>query len=123
MKRLLGIFIILSACSGTIERDPRALNLLQLDGEPMGCRFIQTIDVDAEVFNRNDAIIYLENRIADLNRPINAYWITRMETSSNSWNLFGKDRTFLITANTYNCPGGVVTRGDAGRRAGYVGRR
>jgi len=122
MKKLLGVFIILSACSGNIERNPRTLNLLQLDGEPMGCRFLYALDAEAEVFNRNDAIIYLENRIVEQARPGNAYWITNMETSSNSWSLFGKDRTFLITANVYNCPANVVTRNDASRRAGYINR-
>ena len=122
MRRLFGILIILSACSGKMERKPAAENLLQLDSEPIGCRYLYKLDVEAEVFNRNDAVIYLENRIAEQNSFGNAYWITNMETKSNDWSFFGKDRAFVIKANVYNCPASVVTRMDAQRRAGYIRR-
>jgi hypothetical protein len=107
MKKILlfvsGLFL-LTACDGLIKNKNGSEYLVQLDSEPVGCIYLYKLESEVSVYDANDARRYLENRIADQERPGNAYWITSQRTKPNEWVLFGPERAFILNANVYECP-------------------
>ena len=122
MRRIILFALALSACSGIVERNPATENLTQLKDEPIGCKFLYRLEVDALVYNQEDAIVYLENRIVDQARKGNAYWLVSIRTSAKEFKLFGEDRSYIITANVYNCPNhaNIVTKSDVKDSSDYL---
>ncbi|MDR1697118.1 MAG: hypothetical protein LBR41_02780, partial [Rickettsiales bacterium] len=106
MKKIIlySLFFMLCACSGYIKNRNGSEYLVKLEGEPVGCDFLYKIESEVSVYGMDDARTYLENRIADQARPGNAYWITSQRTHPNEWVVFGPERSFIMSANVYNCP-------------------
>ena len=109
MKKLLRFMpytlcFMLIACGGMIRNEGGSEHLVQLDSEPIGCLFLYTLDVSVSVYDQEDARRFLENSIIDHQRVGNAYWIVSQRTRPNEWTLFGPERTFILTANVYDCP-------------------
>lgn len=107
MKKYLYMFLItvgLGACGGYIKNENGSEYIKQLDGEPVGCAFLYKIESEASVYDVDDARRYLENRIADQAHPGNAYWIVSERTRPNEWVVFGPERSYVFTANVYECP-------------------
>lgn len=106
MKKLLAIFGIMAlvGCGGMIQNENGSEYIKQLDAEPVGCTFLYKLEAEASVYDADDARRYMENRIADQARPGNAYWIVSQRTRPNEWVMFGPERTFVLTANVYDCP-------------------
>ncbi|MBR1380549.1 MAG: hypothetical protein IJ560_03085 [Alphaproteobacteria bacterium] len=106
MKKLLAFVSVLGlcACGGYIKNQNGSEYLTQLDAEPSGCTFLYKLESEASVYDADDARVYLENRIADQARPGNAYLITSQRTKPNEWVMFGPERSFVLTANVYDCP-------------------
>lgn len=106
MKKILsGLFALaLCACGNMIKNENGSEFLTQLDAEPIGCTFLYKLESEVSVYDEDDARRYLENRIADQARPGNAYWITSSRTRPNEWVIFGPERSFVLTANVYDCP-------------------
>lgn len=107
MKKFFAVFIAvftLAACSGLIKNENGSEYITQLKAEPIGCTFLYKLEVEASVYDADDARRYLENRIADQARPGNAYWITSQRTRPNEWVIFGPERAFILVANVYDCP-------------------
>ena len=123
MKKILTILCpaALAACSGFIEPRPETKYLRQLRDEPIGCAFLYKLEVDALVYDRDDAVQYLENRIVDQSKKGNAYWMVSIRTSPREWKFFGEDRSYIITANVYKCPDplNVITKGDIEKTSDY----
>lgn len=94
----------LCACGGYIKNENGSENIKQLDVEPIGCTFLYKIESSVSVYDADDARRYLENSIADQARPGNAYWIVSERTKPNEWTMFGPERSFVLTANVYDCP-------------------
>lgn len=104
-KFVMGVAICaLAACSGLIKNENGSEYITQLSAEPIGCTFLYKLEVEASVYDADDARRYLENRIADQARPGNAYWITSQRTRPNEWVIFGPERSFILVANVYDCP-------------------
>lgn len=99
-----GILLTLAACGGYIKNENGSEFLTQLKAEPIGCTFLYKMESEVSVYDEDDARRFLENRIADQARPGNAYWITGSRTRPNEWVIFGPERTFILTANVYDCP-------------------
>ena len=106
MKKIFAVLSVLSlaACGGLIENKNGSEYLTQLDAEPIGCTFLYKLESEVSVYDANDARRYLENRIVDQARPVNAYWITSQRTKPNEWVIFGPERAFVLVANVYDCP-------------------
>lgn len=106
MKKTFAILcaVLLASCGGMIKNENGSEFITQLDGEPNGCVFLYKLESESSVYDVEDARRYLENRIADQARPGNAYWITSQRTRPNEWVIFGPERTFILTANVYDCP-------------------
>jgi hypothetical protein len=124
MKKFLILWFAglgLAGCSGLVEPAPGSETLRQLKSEPIGCQFLYRLEVDALVYDKDDAITYLENRIIDQARKGNAYWPVSMRTSPREWKFFGQDRSYIITANVYKCPehSNIITREDVKKSGDY----
>jgi len=106
MKKFFALVSVLTlaACGGYIKNQNGSEYLTQLDSEPIGCTFLYKLESEASVYDADDARVYLENRIADQARPGNAYWIVSQRTKPNEWVMFGPERSFVLTANVYDCP-------------------
>ena len=107
MKKVFAIasvVLALSACGGLIKNENGSEFITQLDAEPIGCTYLYKLESEVSVYDAEDARRYMENRIADQARPGNAYWITSQRTRPNEWVIFGPERTFILTANVYDCP-------------------
>ena len=106
MKKFFAIFavLLLSACGGMIKNENGSENIVQLEGEPIGCTFLYKLESEVSVYDAEDA------------RPGNAYWIVAQRTRPNKWVMFGPERAFVLTANVYDCPhpGMVRTARDGG---------
>ena len=118
MKKIFAglVVLALAACGGMIKNENGSELLTKLDGEPAGCVYLYKIESEVSVYDSDDARRYLENRIADQARGGNAYWIVSQRTRPNEWVIFGPERSFVLTANVYDCPypGKVRTARDAG---------
>ncbi len=101
---LCSLFFALCACGGFIQNENGSEYIVKLDSEPAGCVYLYKIDSEVSVYDADDARRYLENRIADQQRPGNAYWLTSQRTRPNEWVIFGPERAFVLTANVYDCP-------------------
>lgn len=112
---------MLSACTGFIQQKPEAKLLVRLTDEPIGCRYLYRLEVDALVYSQEDAITYLENRIVDQARKGNSYWIVSIRTDPKEWKVFGEDRSYIITSNVYKCPenANVITKSDVKKTTDY----
>ncbi|MDR3208498.1 MAG: hypothetical protein LBT45_01470 [Rickettsiales bacterium] len=120
MKKTLAFLLLgLAACTGLVEKNPETENITQLRDEPIGCQFLYRLEVDALVYNKEDAIAYLENRIVDQARKGNAYWIVSIRTNPKEWKFFGQERSYIITTNVYKCPANVITRSDLEKTSDY----
>ena len=108
--------LALCACGNMIKNENGSQFLTQLSAEPIGGTFLYKIESEVSVYDADDARRYLENRIADQARGGNAYWIVSQRTRPNEWVIFGPERSFVLTANVYDCPypGKVRTARDAG---------
>ncbi len=108
--------LALTACGNMIKNENGSQFLTQLSAEPIGCTFLYKIESEVSVYDADDARRYLENRIADQARGGNAYWIVSQRTRPNEWVIFGPERSFVLTANVYDCPypGKVRTARDGG---------
>lgn len=106
MKKYFGFIFALAlcACGNMIKNENNSQFLTQLDAEPIGCTFLYKIESEVSVYDADDARRYLENRIADQARGGNAYWIVSQRTRPNEWVIFGPERSFVLTANVYDCP-------------------
>lgn len=104
MKKFIFLFLGLSACSGLVKNENGSEYLKQLDAEPVGCVYLYKIESETSVYDADDARRYMENSIVDKARGGNAYWITSQRTKPNEWVFFGPERSFIVTANVYNCP-------------------
>lgn len=118
MKKYFAAFLTLAlcACGNMIKNENGSQFLTQLSAEPIGCTFLYKIESEVSVYDSDDARRYLENRIADQARGGNAYWIVSQRTRPNEWVIFGPERSFVLTANVYDCPypGSVRTARDGG---------
>ena len=119
MKKIfLFVFMasVLASCGGLIKNENGSEKITQLEAEPIGCVFLYKLESEVSVYDSEDARRYLENRIADQARLGNAYWITSQRTRPNEWVIFGPERSFVLTANVYDCPnpGSVRTAKDGG---------
>jgi hypothetical protein len=113
--------IVLTSCSGLIQKNPEAENIAQLKAEPIGCQFLYRLEVDTLVYSKEDAITYLENRIVDQARRGNAYWLVSVRTNPKEWKFFGQERSYILTANVYKCPehSNVITKADIEKSSDY----
>ena len=104
----------LCACTGFVERKPETKYLTQLRDEPVGCVFLYRLEVDTLVYDKEDAIAYLENRIVDQTRKGNTYWLVSIRTNPKEFKFFGQERSYIIVANVYRCPehAAVVTKSE-----------
>ncbi|MDW3024432.1 MAG: hypothetical protein R8N50_01970 [Alphaproteobacteria bacterium] len=107
MKKLFLLCVVLLAvagCGNVIKNENGSQNLVQLDAEPKDCALLYKMDADVSVYSVEDAHRYMENRIIDQAKPGNAYWITGQYTKPNKWVIFGPERSFVLSANVYDCP-------------------
>ena len=106
MKKIIAFLacVALASCGGMIKNENGSEFITQLDAEPIGCTYLYKLESEVSVYDADDARRYLENRIADQARPGNAYWITSQRTRPNEWVIFGPERSFILTANVYDCP-------------------
>ena len=106
MKLILSLLAccVLAGCGGYVKNTGGSEYLVKLDAEPVGCVFLYKLESEISVYDADDARRYLENKIADQARPGNAYWITSQRTRPNEWVVFGPERSFVLTANVYDCP-------------------
>jgi hypothetical protein len=113
--------IILSGCTGLVERNPDAASIIQVKDEPIGCQFLYRLEVDTLVYSKEDAIVYLENRIVDQVRRGNVYWLVSIRTNPKEWKFFGQERSYIMTANVYKCPehANVITKADVQKVSDY----
>ncbi|MCL2331713.1 MAG: hypothetical protein FWC61_04200 [Proteobacteria bacterium] len=125
MKKFLllipcSLLFALGACTTSVSSENGADQLVQLNAEPIGCQFLYKLESETSVYNSDDAVRYLENRIADQARRGNAYWITSQRTRPNEWVIFGPERAYIIAANVYRCPdsGRIATKGGGGMPVG-----
>ena len=107
---LLFAAFVMVGCGGYIKNENGSEHLKQLDGEPIGCVFLYKIESEVSVYDQEDARRYLENRIVDQARPGNAYWIVSERTKPNEWVVFGPERSFIFSANVYDCPNVLTVR-------------
>lgn len=106
--------ILCVACNGFVERKPETKHLIQLKDEPIGCHYLYRLEVDTLVYDKDDAIAYLENRIVDQARKGNTYWLVSIRTNPKEFQFFGQERSYIIVANVYKCPehATVVTKSE-----------
>lgn len=106
MKKIFVIMSVLaiSACGGMIKNQNGSENLVRLNRAPTDCKFLYEIESEASVYEKDDAVIYLENRIAERGGNANAYMITDQYSKSNEWVMFGPERAQVLAANVYYCP-------------------
>lgn len=104
MKKLLLLSLLLADCSGYVQNENGSENIKRLDAKPNNCTMLYKLESDVSVYDRDDALRYLENRIADQENPGNAYWIVSERTRQNPSAIFGPKNTFIFVANVYNCP-------------------
>ena len=106
MKRflLIACVAILAACSNTVTEQPGAEDIRKLDAESIGCKFLHTLETESAVYSYDDAERYLKNRIvsAEKNKG-NAFMITYERTRENPDAVFGPKKSFVLTANVYEC--------------------
>ena len=105
-KYLLPLCLVplLAGCSGLIKPEHGSEGLVSIDAEPIGCLFLYKIEAETAVYDQRDAEQYLRNRIVDQSRRGNVYWIVSQRTRPNEGVVFGPERSFVMTANVYNCP-------------------
>jgi hypothetical protein len=103
MKKIL-MFLLLVGCGGYIQNENGSENLKRLDSKPNNCSFLYKLESDVSVYDEDDAIRYLENRIVDQENPGNAYLITSQRMRQNPSAIFGPKNTFIFVANVYDCP-------------------
>ena len=118
-KSILVLPLLAVACSGIVEKHPDTAKITQLKDEPIGCQFLYRLEVDALVYNQDDAIAYLENRIVDQARRGNAYWVVSIRTNPKEWKFFGQERSYVISSNVYRCPPNAITRSDMEKTSDY----
>ena len=118
-KAVLFLLAALGACTGIVEKNPETAKIMQLKDEPIGCQFLYRLEVDALVYNKEDAIAYLENRIVDQARRGNAYWMVSLRTNPKEWKFIGQERSYIIAANVYRCPPNAITRSDMEKTSDY----
>ena len=105
MKKLvLFALLTLIGCGGYVTNENGSENLKQLNSKPDNCTFLYKLESDVSVYDEDDARRYLENRIADQEKPGNAYWIISQRTRSNPSAIFGPKNAFIMVANVYDCP-------------------
>ena len=121
MKKFAVLALLLSACTGLVERKPETKGLVQLKDEPIGCNYLYRLEVDTLVYDKEDAIAYLENRIVDQARKGNAYWLVSIRTNPKEFKFFGQERSYIIVANVYRCPEHVtiVTKSEVEKSGDY----
>ena len=105
MRKLFPFFAaaLLVACSNTVSPTPGSEDIVRLNSEPEGCRFLYKLDTESAVYKSEDAEIYLKNRIASQPIPGNSFWLISERSRENPSAVFGPKNTFLITANVYEC--------------------
>jgi hypothetical protein len=120
-KSIIALTVLLSACSGLVERKLETKNLAQLKDEPVGCNYLYRLEVDTLVYDKEDAIAYLENRIVDQARKGNAYWLVSIRTNPKEFKFFGQERSYILVANVYRCPehATIVTKSEIEQSAEY----
>lgn len=108
MKKIFSVFALLLVfgCSNMIQNENGSEFIIRLETKPTGCTFLYKLEADVSVYSIEDAYRYLENRIAEQNRSGNAYWVVSQKTRQNNWVMFGPERSFVLTANVYDCPTG-----------------
>ena len=108
MKKCLKFGLValaLVGCGGYVKTEKGAENLVRLDVEPKGCKFLYTVQAEASYYEISDAYRYLENRIAvQSNGNANAYLVTKKETKQNEWVMFGPEHSYAFEAKVYHCP-------------------
>ena len=120
-KSIIALTVLLSACSGLVERKLETKNLTQLKDEPVGCSYLYRLEVDTLVYDKEDAIAYLENRIVDQARKGNTYWLVSIRTNPKEFKFFGQERSYILVANVYRCPehATIVTKSEIEQSAEY----
>ena len=96
--------MLLAGCSGLIKPEAGSEMLVAIDAEPIGCLFLYKLEAETSVYDQRDAEQYLRNRIIDQQRRGNVYWIVSQRTRPNEGAVFGPERSFVMTANVYDCP-------------------
>jgi hypothetical protein len=120
-KSVVFLSAFLCACSGLVERKPETKYLTQLKDEPVGCVYLYRLEVDTLVYDKEDAIAYLENRIVDQARKGNTYWLVSIRTNPKEFKFFGQERSYVIVANVYRCPehATIVTKSEVETSSEY----
>jgi len=103
-KTLLLIPMVLFGCGGYVQNENGSENLIQLDEKPNDCTFLYKINVDVAVYDEDDAIRYLENKIMEQDNPGNAYTVVSQKTKQNPSAIFGPKNTYIFIADVYDCP-------------------
>ncbi len=104
MKKILVLSLLMCGCSGYIQNENGSENIKRLDSKPSNCTMLYKIESDVSVYDRGDALRYLENRISDQENPGNAYFIVSERMRQNPSAIFGPKNTFILVANVYECP-------------------
>jgi len=105
MKKIIFVpcVAILAACANTVTLNPEAEYIRKLDAEPVGCTFLYKLESESSVYDRDDAERFLKNRIAEQTHKGNAFWIVSERTRENPSAVFGPKKSFVFTANVYEC--------------------
>lgn len=106
MKKFLYLAcaVALSACSNTVTEQMGAEDIRKLDKESTGCEFLYKLETESAVYSYEDAERYLKNRIAGQeNNKGNAFLIVYQRTRENPDAVFGPKKSFILTANVYEC--------------------
>jgi len=101
---LIGCGLLASGCSGLVKPEHGSEALVAIDAEPIGCLFLYKLEAETAVYDQRDAEQYLRNRIIDQSRRGNVYWIVSERTRPNEGAVFGPEKSFVMTANVYDCP-------------------
>ncbi len=105
MKKIitLSMVAVLTACMGQIKNENGSETLNQVDGEPLNCLFLYSIETEVSVYDSTDAKRYLENKIINQTNPGDTYWIVAQRTRPNEWAILGPERAYVLNANVYDC--------------------
>lgn len=103
-KALFLIPLVLFGCGGYVQNENGSENLIRFEDKPYDCRFLYNLESDVAVYDEDDAIRYLENKIAEQENPGNAYWIVSQKTRHNPSAIFGPKETYVFKASVYDCP-------------------
>ena len=106
MKKLLSFVFVgmLVACTSTVKPVDNSDNLVLTEYEPKNCVYVYKMDVTAEYYSRDDAILYLKNQIVAQNKSGNVVWLERVDKVQNDWVMFGPEYKYNMTARVYDCP-------------------